>query len=434
MISLGTEDAELLVRVPRSLRALNGIPEPEQAVARERAAVLASEALADVLLPGGVRTSPLGPGWSGDIDVHLVDWPEPSELMALGWIPLDTLLHRLGIPSKGRWAVVENGRVLAPLDLQLGPPSDPVASLLSRCRRRGEVRAREVLEARALLRAGHALPSDDPVIGLAARVEAGLGGRALARWRDGPALGAPAPLPGRRFRRLWASGRSALRPRLLVAVSGVDGSGKSTLSQLVALNLERASVPVGRVWARPGSIGAGLLDGLARAVKKGLRQDPSWGSTQVAKGLPSGEMASRRGLVGWAWTMLLTLYFLANVRQQHVRRHGVLLYDRHLLDALVHLDFVYEGVDLRLHRAIVRRGMPKPQLYVYLDVPAEVALRRKPEMPEDPGAIYSGEYAIRRQLENYESRSGEIEHLRRLDGNRPAHELAAIVTQWVAEL
>ena len=83
MVSIGAEDAELLERVPRSLQTLNGIPEPAQAAARERAATLASEALADLLLPGGVRTSPLGPGWSRDIDLHLREWPERARLEAL---------------------------------------------------------------------------------------------------------------------------------------------------------------------------------------------------------------------------------------------------------------------------------------------------------------------------------------------------------------
>jgi hypothetical protein len=67
-----TEDVELLGRIPRSLRAVNGVPEPDSAVARGHATVLASDALADLLLPGGVRTSPLGPRWSRDIDLHLL--------------------------------------------------------------------------------------------------------------------------------------------------------------------------------------------------------------------------------------------------------------------------------------------------------------------------------------------------------------------------
>ncbi len=430
-----TEDSELLARVPGSLRALNGIPEPEQAAARERATALASEALADLLLIGGVRTSPLGPAWSRDIDLHLLDCPDSARLEALGWIPLDPLLHRLGIPSRGRWAVIEDGRVLASLDLHLGPPPDPVTSLISRCRRRGEVRVREVLEARALLRACYTLP-DDPVIRVAARVEAGLGGQALARWKSGSALEAPSSLPRRRrMRQRWANVRSALRPRLVVAISGVDGSGKSTLGQLVARNLAQAEVPVSRVRARPGDKENRLLNSLVRAAKKLLGENTaSTGATQIAMGRPAGDLASRRGLVGWAWAMVVTLSFLVDVRKQHASSRGIVLYDRHLLDALVHLDFVYASVNLRLHRAVVRQGLPKPLLSVYLDVPAEVALGRLARKPEEPGDIFVGERVVCCQLKLYESRYSEAEDLRRLDGGRPANELAAIVIRWMAEL
>lgn len=289
------------------------------------------------------------------------------------------------------------------------------------------MQVREVLEARTLLHAGHTLPADDGVLRIIARVEAGLGGHALARWRDGPALGAPAPpLPWRRVRRPLAIARSALRPRLVVSVSGVDGSCKSTLSRSVAQNLDRAGVPVGHVWTRPG-MGLGWLDDLARAGKKLLGQDPSPGFERVAGGEPAAGLASRRSVFGWVWTMLVTLAFLVDVRRQHVKGRGVLLYDRHLLDALATLDFVYNGVNLRLHRALVRRGLPRPSLSVYVDVPAEVARLRKPE------EIFN-EYAIRRQLESYEAYHGDVENLRRLDGIHPANELAAAVTRWIAKL
>ncbi len=430
--SVAPEDAKLLDQVPQSLRAVNGIPEPEQAASRERAASLTLDALADLLLPDGVRTSPLGPGWSRDIDLHLRAWPEPARLKALGWIPLDPLLHRLGVPSKGEWAIIQGGQVLAGLDLHLGPPPHPVTSLINRCWRRGEVRVREMLEARALLRAGHTLPAEEPAIRIAARVEAGLGGQALTRFRDGPALGAPSPLPGRWIRRRWANLklRSMLRPRLVVAVSGVDGSGKSTLSCLVARNLDRAGVPVSYIWARPGRT-LRFLEILARASKRLLGQDSAPGIHQVAAGMPTDSLASRRGVVGWTWAMLVTLSYLVDVSWQYLRTHGVLLCDRHLLDALVQLDFAYGGVNLRLHRAVVRRVLPKPLLSVYLDVPAEVAVARKPREPWD---VFVGEYPIRRQLEIYEAHFGEVRNLRRLDGERPADELAAVVTRWLAEL
>jgi hypothetical protein len=174
-------------------------------------------------------------------------------------------------------------------------------------------------------------------------------------------------------------------------------------------------------------IGREWLGVVARVGKKLLGQDLSPGVERIAGGAPVGALTSRRGLIGWIWTMLVTLSFLMDVRRQHVRGRGVLLYDRHLLDALVTLDFVYGGVNLRVHRAMIRRSLPKAKLSVYLDVPAEVALARK------PGDMF-GEYAVRRQLEGYESCLSEMEDLRRLDGNRGADELAAIVTRWLAEL
>jgi len=166
---------------------------------------------------------------------------------------------------------------------------------------------------------------------------------------------------------------------------------------------------------------------VSRAGKKLLGQDPSGGIDRVAGGVPAGDLASRHGFLGWAWTTLVSVAFLIDVLQQHVSSRGVLVYDRHLLDALVTLDFFYGGVDLRLHQAMVRRGLPKPQLAIYLDVPAEVALTRK------PGDIF-GEYVIRGQLDRYEAHRRAVENLRQLDGCRPTDELAAVVTRWLAEL
>lgn len=64
--------------------------------------------------------------------------------------PWTILLYRLGIRDRGIWAIVDDRMVLAELDLHVGPPPEPVASLLSRCQRRGEVRLREVLDVRVL--------------------------------------------------------------------------------------------------------------------------------------------------------------------------------------------------------------------------------------------------------------------------------------------
>ena len=92
-----------------------------------------------------------------------------------------------------------------------------------------------------------------------------------------------------------------------------------------------------------------------------------------------------------------------------------MLFDRHLVDALVTLQFVYGGVDLRVQEALVRALVPRASLALYLDVPADVAVSRK------EGDVF-GEYAVRRQLERYGALLRAAPGVRVLDGTRPLRE------------
>jgi thymidylate kinase len=198
--------------------------------------------------------------------------------------------------------------------------------------------------------------------------------------------------------------------RVVVAISGVDGSGKSTLRAALAENLGRAGVPVSTVWVRPG-MGLGRLTALAAWGKRLLRQDAAPGLRAMAE--PGGtRLASRRGAVGWLWAMLVTVSFLAGVWRQHRAARGVVLYDRHLVDALATLDFAYAGVDLRLPHLLVRALLPRADVRLYLDVPASLAVARKPD-------DLLGEHAVRRQLAAYGSWLDRLPAATRLDGTLP---------------
>jgi thymidylate kinase len=417
------EDELLVAAVPRALRSPNAIPEPEVAAARERAALAVAEALAGLIVPGGIRTSPLGPAWSRDIDVYVTSPPDPADLRLRGWFSVDGLLTRLGSPGPGRWAVVDGGTVLACADIHRGRPPDPLTSLLDRSRRRGEVRVREVLELRALARSGLSLPGGHSVVEAAARIERSLGGTDLRRWAvDGP-LHPPAKLAGPRAGATLGRWRAALRPRVAIALSGVDGAGKSSMARLLARDIGRLGVETTVVWTRPG-MRLGWLDWSARLVKRTLRQDAAPGIGRVATDGGQG-LASRRGVVGWAWALLVTVSFLRDVRGRHRRARGVVVFDRHLLDALVTLEFAYEGVDLRLHRWLVRHLMPKAVLTAYLEVPAEVAAGRKVD-------DLFGAHAVRRQLEGYAARRAEVENVLVLDGTRSPEGLALEILRAIA--
>src|SRR5439155_25422697 len=115
-----------------------------------------------------------------------------------------------------------------------------------------------------------------------ARDEGRRGGGMLAGWANGPPVAPPAGLPGAGFGRAWRL-RPSLRPRPVVAVSGVDGSGKSTLCRSLVRDLEAVNVPVTPVWSRPGmGPGLGLLERAATSAKRLLGHDTAPGVRRVA--------------------------------------------------------------------------------------------------------------------------------------------------------
>ena len=414
---LEPSDEELVSRLPSEHRAIHGVPAPDTVARHEAAVTAAQEVLGPFMRPGGVRVSPLGPGWSTDVDLHVTAYPPPALLLDNGWLPLDDLLHRLGSKGEGRWAIVAERVVLVGADVTTALVPDPLTSLRRRAARRAEVRLREVLELRVLQRLGTVLPEGDEVVHAAAALESALGGDELQRfvqpgasWRQWD----PIPVPGgaRAAVRRKVAG---LRParRVVVGVSGVDGSGKSSLTQGLADDFAAAGVPASVLWTRPG-MRLRTLAATARVAHRLFRLGPAPTVRSVASG--ASDLASRRGALGRLWAVGVSVAFAVDVRRRHAKAHGVVLYDRHLLDALVTLDFVYAGVDLGVARWIVRRAVPRAAFCLYVDVPAEVALARK------PGDTF-GEHAIRRQLEHYAARRNEFPDLVMLDGRRSLDEL-----------
>lgn len=414
-----TPEDERLIAAARVAGLPVSVPDAQRTARAERGVALVREVLGDRIRPDGVRVSPLGPGWSRDVDVHVMALPGDEELLAAGWLPLDGLLRRLGRRVAGRWAVVDDTQVVAAVDLHLSEVPDPVEAVLRRARR-SAAPVREALELRALLRQGHAIPDGDPGVAAAARVEALLPGSRMlpgAASRPGSAAAVGSALG--RGRRVAGATRSRTKPRVVVALTGVDGAGKSTVAAELAASLDAAAVVHGRVWARPG-LGLRGLSAVARLGKRMLREDPAPGVRRMAADPPAA-VRSRRGLLGWSWSLAITLAFLANVWRQHLSAQGVVIYDRHLFDALATLDVLYRGTDLRLQRALVRRCLPRADVSLYLDIPAEVAVARKP-------GDTIGAAAVAAQLQRYralldEDRSGVVV----VDATQPPEDTAMLI-------
>jgi thymidylate kinase len=412
---IGEEDQRsrvdaLLERFGLDHLARNAVPDADTIGNRELGYRAVLEALGPLLSQEGLRCSPLGVGWTHLVEAGIRTTADRDALRRRGWLPIDHL-HRGGRDSQQAWLVIENGRPLIGVRLHRGSLPDPIGTVVERCRTAGEVLLRDVLELVELRRRGATPPAASTVLTIAADIESGLGGRDLAPWGSGRARCAPAKLPG--------VPRVHRRAQMVVAVSGVDGSGKTTLRNSLVADLKRAGVNVSTVWVRPG-MGLGRLVALATIGKRALRQEAAAGVRAMAEGRNRATAPqSRRGVVGWTWAMLVTLAFLRNVWDQHVRARGsVVVYDRHLVDALATLDFAYEGVDLRVQHALVRWLLPRADVRLYLDVPLEVAVARK------PGDLI-GAAAVRRQLAAYDRWLSRLPAAHRLDARLPPDQLTA---------
>ena len=422
--------------------------------ATERAEA-ALAALGDqVALPG----SSLGPAWSSDVDMLIraaaVEEAEAA-LLAAGFLDLNPLLARLGRETADvrRFGAVAEGEVLGSVELCLrlhddGPLAEraidravrpapgalprltPPDRALRRCGKvaaRRHVRVRDVLELAALQEEGADL-SHTGVTRVAARRCAELSDE-LAGTRSGRGRPAASPVWVKaRARGVRRKARRALRSgRLVVAFTGIDGSGKSTQAALLTESLDRVSIPSRAGWARIGFSGLPVLSLAARLGQRVLPPGSHSAQRARAGGVAGGSTPlTRRGALGWSWALAVTLAYLRNARRAARGPRGtVIVFDRALPDALVDLDQGFGGaLDLRLQRRLVARLSPRADVVFHLRLPGAAAHARKADMfvPE----------VLDRYARRYEAVLQTLPGAIVLEAERPADRLAAEVLSTVA--
>ena len=266
---------------------------------------------------------------------------------------------------------------------------------------------------------------------LAALRAAHTDGEAPARLRARAAVEARHdPRPHVRAR---AAAHAALRPRpargRVVALSGIDGSGKSTQAAALAEALTALGHDAVVEWSRitydPG------LRAIAAPVKKLLaRLEPASDEPPPLhpRGV-NGELmrpgdAAAQGLrervpvVNHAWVVVVAVVHALSQRRSlapHLRAGRVVVRDRYVLDATVQLEDVYGGGrGAGLPGRLLRLICPKPAAAFWLDVDPRLAYERKPEE-------YSAEELAghRRHYETLHGRLG----LERVDGSRDAEQV-----------
>jgi thymidylate kinase len=231
-------------------------------------------------------------------------------------------------------------------------------------------------------------------------------------------------------RTLKTDNRASVRRRrgAVVALSGLDGSGKTSQARALKALLEGAGYEV--AYARhpfADQRWVFAVSHAARGVVRGLRRLPGFGelAEQLEEsGSPlAGADAARPGRLRRVLTDLWTVTLACSAgaaqgatARRHVLRGRIVIFDRYALDSTVRLSFVWGAIrPLRLQRWLVRALPPRPAAAFLLDVPGGVALARK----EDGWSLGS----LDRMAVLYRAESARL-GVRRLDGERPQDELS----------
>lgn len=169
-----------------------------------------------------------------------------------------------------------------------------------------------------------------------------------------------------------------------VAIIGPDGSGKTTITQLL---MERTSIPFHYVYMGVSWSSSNVLLPTTRLIqllrRHKNRKEPA---VLAPKPFPGDDDTPRKSFVarwlslanklGEEWYRQLLSYY-------HQFRGKVLLYDRHFV-----FDFSLESkgdASLRekLHRFLIQNFYPEPKLVICLDAPVELLFERKQEFTRE---------------------------------------------------
>lgn len=217
---------------------------------------------------------------------------------------------------------------------------------------------------------------------------------------------------------------------LLVALCGMDGSGKSTAARVAGERLDAAGYPASIAWARLGQEGR-LQDAIARPVKRvlgthGTVADPLAATIGADRERVTGAGVQRReGVVAWVWTLIVAA-INARAHRRAVRRLRTgesVVCDRWLADSLVDLRIRYGR-----HPAaewLLRLLVPKPDLGLLLAIDAATSTARKPD-DQAPEVVA--------RMEDLYADAAKRSGLVTVDARRPLADVSADVAELVDRL
>lgn len=168
-------------------------------------------------------------------------------------------------------------------------------------------------------------------------------------------------------------------PGMLACIIGMDGSGKTTLAQRVARELQGRGIKSRYLWAgfRPTL----LLRPVLWLAKRSIYQEDR--DTQLVP--HKGRVLTRDRLSHIYHRVVLADYVLqmqTRVGLPRLRGESVVC-DRYIHDTVITTALVLDSPDSRLLRVLDRmqRLVPRPDWIFVADLPEEVAFARKDDVP-----------------------------------------------------
>ena len=350
--------------------------------------------------------------------------------------------ERWGLPDEELAALFAEARPLPGLHRLVAPAAHHQLLILARrfardgrldAKRRGRVAAAVAEDPDAWRRAGQRAAAWGATRAVAI-AEAAYAGRGPAPTRStrADALAEQLIRAGRGPRsaarlRAWRTVLGSRRRGAVIAMSGLDGSGKTSQSVALCNALNRLGFEPVTEWTRLAANPS--LDRIAGPVKRLLvgRSGQATGPPVASAMLDSSRLAEpakrirqRSRVMTAAWATVVSVANGWGQRRatiRHLRAGRIVVCDRYTLDSAVHLRYRYgEAHRRRLQVRLIRLLSPTPLRSFYLDVSAETALARKSDH-------YNLEQ-LRRQLPLYRQEH-RAHGARRLDGERPRAELCA---------
>ena len=210
---------------------------------------------------------------------------------------------------------------------------------------------------------------------------------------------------------------------MLVAITGVDGSGKTTQAAMLRAAFRSCAIRARCVWSRASS--SSFMDLFIRWGKRLMRQGDAPVGTPNGQGVLHARQAMLSSqLARWGWQWLVVFDLLVRYWLQvgwPLLRGEVVIADRYVDDGLadlaVHLG--WKSPERALAGRLLRLLSPHPHMTYVLNLPASVAAARMAGQRESPEHLEQLGAAYLRLTE----RSGAVE----VDAQQPLGDMADLI-------